>query len=520
MNIQRLELKHFGKFTDKTIDFSDGIHVIYGENESGKSTIHTFIKSMLFGLERGRGRASVNDTFSMYEPWENPNYYAGKLQLESGGKSFLLSRSFDKYSKRAELFCMEDGETLSVEDGDLETVLEGLTETIFDNTISVKQMQIEPTMTLAAELKNFAANYYAAGDLDLNLADALKHLQNRKKTIDKAINDNLKEKQVYREKIEQEASYTWRDIHKLQEEYQYLGEEIQSRKEKSEREKGKKEKGIFQEILQEIRAGKWRIHPIEIIVFLILVVVPFLLIRKPWNYLVSIVLALGFGNYVWNRMKVSKKPVKTDSERLLEEITPEEEKVPIAHLIAKHETIGEVLKDKQVQYNNLKEQLEDMEEMGETFKELDKKRQAVLMAEQKLIELSEELRDQVEVRINMRASEIVAEITGGKYTRILVEDHLKMSVIYEGKKIPIERLSRGTIEQIYFSLRMAVGEIMCEEEYPIILDDTFVYYDEKRLEYTLRWLYENKKQVLIFTCQKREEEALEKLHIPYQREEV
>ncbi len=520
MRIQRLELKHFGKFTDKTIDFSDGIHVLYGENESGKSTIHTFIKSMLFGLERGRGRASVNDTFRLYEPWENPNYYAGKLQFESGGKSFLLSRSFDKYSKHAELFCLEDGETLSVENGDLETVLEGLTETVFDNTISVKQMQVEPAMTLAAELKNFAANYYAAGDLDLNLADALKNLQNRKKAIDKDINENLKEKQRYREKIEQEASYTWRDIHKLQEEYQHLGEEIQSRREKVEREKTEKDAGILQEILREVRAGKWRIHPIEIILFLILVIVPFLMIPKPWNYLVSIVLALGFGNYVWNRMKVSKKPVKTDSERLLEEITPEEEKVPIGYLISKWETIGEVLKDKQVQYNNLKEQLEDMEEMGETFRELDKKRQAIFLAEQKLIELSEELRNQVEVRINVRASEIIAEITGGKYTRILVEDHLKMSVIYEGKKIPVEKLSRGTIEQIYFSLRMAVGEIMCEEEYPVILDDTFVYYDEKRLEHTLRWLYENKKQVLIFTCQKREDEALARMHIPHQREEV
>lgn len=520
MKIQKLELKHFGKFTNKTLDFSDGIHVLYGENESGKSTIHTFIKSMLFGLERGRGRASVNDTFSMYEPWENPNYYAGRLQLESGGKSFLLTRNFDKYSKCAELFCMDDGETLSIEDGDLETVLEGLTETVFDNTISVKQMQVEPAMTLAAELKNFAANYYAAGDLDLNLADALKNLQNRKKIIDKAVNENLKEKQVCREKIEQEASYTWRDIHKLQEEYQHLGEEVQSRKEKKEREEAENDKGIFQEILQEIRAGKWRIHPIEIIVFLILVIVPFLIIRKPWNYLVAIVLVLGFGNYVWNRMKVSKRPIKTDSERLLEEITPEEEKVPLAHLISKRETIGEVLKDKQVQYNNLKEQLEDMEEMGETFKELDKKRQAVLMAEQKLVELSEELRNQVEVRINVRASEILADITGGKYTRLLVEEHLKMSVIFDGKKIPVEKLSRGTIEQIYFALRMAVGEIMCEEEYPVILDDTFVYYDETRLEHTLKWLHENKKQVLIFTCQKREEQALAKLHIPYQREEV
>ena len=49
----------------------------------------------------------------------------------------------------------------------------------------------------------------------------------------------------------------------------------------------------------------------------------------------------------------------------------------------------------------------------------------------------------------------------------------------------------------------------------MILDDTFGFYDEKRLENTLKWLAENKKQVFIFTCQKREEETLQKLDIPY-----
>ncbi|MEI3218409.1 MAG: AAA family ATPase [Lachnoclostridium sp.] len=62
MEIQELELKNFGKFTDEKIQLQDGIQLFYGENEAGKSTIHTFIKSMLFGMERGRGRASVNDT--------------------------------------------------------------------------------------------------------------------------------------------------------------------------------------------------------------------------------------------------------------------------------------------------------------------------------------------------------------------------------------------------------------------------------------------------------------------------
>ena len=66
MQIAELVIKNFGKFTEKKIRLSDGIQLFYGENESGKSTIHTFIKGMLFGMERKRGRASSNDTFTRY----------------------------------------------------------------------------------------------------------------------------------------------------------------------------------------------------------------------------------------------------------------------------------------------------------------------------------------------------------------------------------------------------------------------------------------------------------------------
>ena len=50
MKIRELGLKHFGKFSDRTIQIEDGINILYGENESGKSTLHTFIKSMFFGM--------------------------------------------------------------------------------------------------------------------------------------------------------------------------------------------------------------------------------------------------------------------------------------------------------------------------------------------------------------------------------------------------------------------------------------------------------------------------------------
>ena len=57
MKLTEMTLKNFGKFTEKNIRLSEGINLVYGENESGKSTVHTFLKAMLFGLERGRGRA-------------------------------------------------------------------------------------------------------------------------------------------------------------------------------------------------------------------------------------------------------------------------------------------------------------------------------------------------------------------------------------------------------------------------------------------------------------------------------
>ena len=64
MKILSLHIDGFGKFHDRDISFEDGLNVVYGKNEAGKSTLHTFIKGMLFGIERQRGRASKNDTYS------------------------------------------------------------------------------------------------------------------------------------------------------------------------------------------------------------------------------------------------------------------------------------------------------------------------------------------------------------------------------------------------------------------------------------------------------------------------
>ena len=226
MKICRIKIKNFGKLADRDFDLSEGVQLFYGENESGKSTVHSFLKGMLFGMERGRGRASANDAFSRYEPWENPSSYAGSLQFESGGKHFWIHRNFDKYTRKAELICEEDGEELSIEQGDLCVLLGGMDATGYENTISIGQLKAQPGQPLAEQLKSFAVNYYAAGSSDLDLPAALAHLEERRKEVDRERKELAGKRQRRRERIEQESSYVWREIHGLVEEEEALEEEI------------------------------------------------------------------------------------------------------------------------------------------------------------------------------------------------------------------------------------------------------------------------------------------------------
>ena len=174
------------------------------------------------------------------------------------------------------------------------------------------------------------------------------------------------------------------------------------------------------------------------------------------------------------------------------------------------ERLSEELQDKKIQHLNLKEQIDELDEVGNEFKEQEKRRQALELAEEMILRSSREMQVHLEERINERVSTILSELTAGKYEKVWVDENLHICVYSEGRKVNIEQLSRGTIEQIYFSLRMAAIEIMHDEEYPVIVDDAFVYYDDVRLEAMLKWLKDNRRQVIIFTCQKREEQILKK----------
>ena len=92
-----------------------------------------------------------------------------------------------------------------------------------------------------------------------------------------------------------------------------------------------------------------------------------------------------------------------------------------------------------------------------------------------------------------------------------------MVELENGNYIPASKLSIGTIDQLYLSLRLSMVNELSEENMPIILDEAFAYYDGKRLENILLYINEkfSNNQIIIFTCTNREKEILEKNKINF-----
>ena len=126
MQIKEAKIFNFGKLQNVSFRFSEGVNVIYGGNEQGKSTLHAFLMGMLFGMEKGRGRASGSDLYTRYEPWHAPSFYSGALRFEVGEKPFYLERNFYNKERSEYLRNEADGEELSVAYGDLDILLGGI----------------------------------------------------------------------------------------------------------------------------------------------------------------------------------------------------------------------------------------------------------------------------------------------------------------------------------------------------------------------------------------------------------
>ena len=187
------------------------------------------------------------------------------------------------------------------------------------------------------------------------------------------------------------------------------------------------------------------------------------------------------------------------------------------------------LKIEKMAKKNQKELMEgDINEIAKVQEELDRleieKKELLSLnnsfniAKECLESAYENVRSSLSPKFIYKLSEIASVVSNGKYNEINFTDVDGLIVeIEDGRCLPVERLSQGTIDQMYLGLRLASIDTISKEKIPIILDETFAFFDDDRLENILNFINNNysDRQIIIFTCSKREIEILNKLNIEY-----
>ena len=168
--------------------------------------------------------------------------------------------------------------------------------------------------------------------------------------------------------------------------------------------------------------------------------------------------------------------------------------------------------------DNLMKIEEKLVNNNEKIVNLKKLEKSMNLAKELLEKAYEKMKNTVTPKFTENLSKNINEITNGKYTNVMVQDDNGLVVELEnGNYVEANRLSVGTIDQLYLSLRLSMIEDLSKEKMPIILDEAFAYYDTQRLKNILKYLvntYQDR-QIIIFTCTEREKNIFDECNLSY-----
>jgi len=486
MQIREAKIFNFGKLQNVSYRFSDGINVIYGENEQGKSTLHAFLMGMLFGIEKGRGRTGSGDIYSRYEPWHAPSFYSGALRFEVDDKPFYLERNFYSKEKSQRLRNEADGEELSVAYGDLEVLLGGIGREEFGNTYDIPQSGAMTGKAMSELLTAYLAEAEAGGDGKVHVLQAQKSLASRKKELSaeqracaESREQVLQQKRVELEVMREAVDELKRQVHSFESEQRMLEEKLSVRK--------KRQSAIIRFTISLLLT----LLGAAMGIFTYLNKVPLEVV------LVTIAGIMIIIVFIW-------LPRKNEAEELL------------LHAKDMLGQIKEHLQESENEIINIEESITELQKVSPRELELQENIEALELAKQQIGQISEEYYIEVSDTLNAEISKWISLLTKSTYDSARLDKDGRLWILAEEREVPPESLSRGTLEQIYLALRLAAGSvIMQEEEMPIFFDEAFAMYDDIRLAETLRALAKTGKQIFIFTCQKRESAILEEEGIAY-----
>lgn len=623
MQINYLKINGFGKIKNKEINLEKNINLIYGKNESGKSTFLKFIFCMLYGTSKNKNGKEISD-FDMYKPW-NLEEFSGKLKYVLDNQDeFEIFREFLKknpkiYNKNVE----EISKQFSVDKNNGNQFFYEQTkidETLFLSTNIVEQQEVVLDSNNQNLLTQKIANIMSSGEDNTSykkvmeklskklieevgtertvgrplneVIEKIGELQNRKKELN-YLSANNSELENNKKKIEKELVDIEKEIDLIKEIKEVKYEEEKEKEKININEKIKQEynKKIM-ELKQEKNnkknskiknSNKNLINLIFITILVILnVLINFINLSKiVGNTIIcfsAVYLILNLIIYLINKNKIKKidkneniekikiekeieileenkknkeKELENIKEKILEEnnvkinlmenkFKDNFNKIEIINLFKNNLiNINEKLEILNKKYNNKKielntinikeeeiankldekfeceEQLEYFEQQKEELISLEK---SINIAKETLEDAYNEMKNEITPKFTKDLSLLIEKISSNKYRNANFDSEQGLTVEKDnGEYINCNRLSIGTIDQLYLSLRLSAMNEISEEKMPIILDEAFAYYDNERLENILKYIYENYKdnQVIIFTCSNREKEIMDKLNIKY-----
>lgn len=617
MIIREANIGKFGKLENQKYQFAPRINVIYGANESGKSTLMQFLKAMLFGLEKTRVRKTL-DTYNRYEPWDTPAYFYGSMMFETGQQQFLLERNFYYKEKRARLVNIRDGEELSVEYGDLDMLLGNVSAAAYENTCCIGQEQLLPGRELGVLLEDERSNLAQTGSGDFQLSKALQELEQKRKNAEKTrkeleqqrlshihqleVNQQVLERDIAGLKAQQEKQSTqqgtvqeqvralqqqmepvqtvYQTVCRREQELKSAVAQEQSEWEQAEREQWKR--GQFRreqektDALQQKSGKNAGFSPLLLIGVAGLILTPvlrsamdgFQKIAPALNIICILLILAGLVSaYRRNRAKketdaaqnhrqsindsaqnhrgqddrtngrtdlqsVEREGRKAALDQQLQRVCQQkatleeqlqklkDQKKSLQLQAARQEGSGDQLQsqiqEKEVELENLTEQVAELQQETLDEQHAREDRDALELAAETMSRLAARMSKTLEHTLDKEMSGILAQITGNVHEQLQVTDGQGIVLAEQLQKRTPEAYSQGTMQQAYFSYRMAAGHMLMKEEpLPFLLDETFANYDEERLRQTLRWLAEQENQIFLFTCRETEMRLLTEEDIPF-----
>lgn len=478
MRIKRLTISGFGKFIQKEYELDDDVTLFFGENESGKSTLKDFIVEMLFGMEKSGEVEAKTGQYVKRKPW-NSEVYGGSMIVQIGEKEYLLERNFDRMKKTAKMYEIDTGK-------EKEIVFANMDKSAYLSTSCLSRQELRSSSDLENLLFTYMTNIGQTKSVEFDVKRSIEYIRQQKKELSCGENQH--------------------SISKIQEELSKIQQKEIELEQLEQREIVLKSQNVEEDLTEISQSEREKNATIEwddkisfyrsiIVGGLIFLCIMSMLIQLYWFSalcLIGVPLITCF-YYLTDKFCEVEYRLEEQKKRKLD--------------IEQREWMNSLLV-LQKQKEELKQQIYQKEQLEQEYRQNKEemgvilyRKKALSLAEEKIRQAVREVRDQFAHLLNEEVSVIIKKITGEKYREVKIDEKLGILVRENSRFIQSEYLSVGTIEQIYFALRLATARLLFQEEdMPIIIDDIFGSFDSTRLERTLDYLFLQKQQVIILSC--------------------